>query len=180
MPVILIGPGHMYAIPLARRDRRFKLSIVPVMDLRLASPCHVHYTLVGRVDSWMNSVTAVVSDRVGIPSQLTSVVLGLIMKFRPGLDGIVPELALTHVCSARQSPFLQAFRTMPPQQNRFQVPNVQFRVLIIGRANAGKTTILQRVCNTTEGPKVYRRDPQGQRSEVRTRSWLHPSVSSPS
>ncbi|EDR01097.1 small GTP-binding protein domain [Laccaria bicolor S238N-H82] len=30
-----------------------------------------------------------------------------------------------------------------------------FRVLIIGRANAGKTTILQRVCNTTEQPKIF-------------------------
>ena len=36
------------------------------------------------------------------------------------------------------------------------VPNVQFRVLVLGRANAGKTTILQRVCETTESPKVYR------------------------
>ncbi|KAG8827364.1 hypothetical protein FRC18_009906 [Serendipita sp. 400] len=31
----------------------------------------------------------------------------------------------------------------------------QFRILIIGRANAGKTTILQKVCNTTELPVVY-------------------------
>jgi hypothetical protein len=31
----------------------------------------------------------------------------------------------------------------------------KFRVLIIGRANAGKTTILQRVCNTTEDPEIY-------------------------
>jgi GTPase SAR1 family protein len=30
-----------------------------------------------------------------------------------------------------------------------------FRVLVIGRANAGKTTILQRVCNTTEDPRTY-------------------------
>ncbi|KAG8757323.1 hypothetical protein FRC14_002145 [Serendipita sp. 396] len=30
-----------------------------------------------------------------------------------------------------------------------------FRILIIGRANSGKTTILQRVCNTTENPVVY-------------------------
>ena len=33
----------------------------------------------------------------------------------------------------------------------------RFRVLIIGRANAGKTTILQRVCNTTELPKIFNR-----------------------
>jgi GTPase SAR1 family protein len=31
----------------------------------------------------------------------------------------------------------------------------RFRVLIIGRANAGKTTILQRVCDTTEQPKIF-------------------------
>lgn len=31
----------------------------------------------------------------------------------------------------------------------------QFRILIIGRANAGKTTILQKVCGTTEKPTVY-------------------------
>lgn len=30
-----------------------------------------------------------------------------------------------------------------------------FRVLIMGRSNAGKTTILQRVCNTTELPEVF-------------------------
>jgi stage III sporulation protein SpoIIIAA len=36
------------------------------------------------------------------------------------------------------------------------VPDVQFRVLVLGRANAGKTTILQRVCETTESPKIYR------------------------
>ncbi|KAG1791248.1 uncharacterized protein HD556DRAFT_1445517 [Suillus plorans] len=31
----------------------------------------------------------------------------------------------------------------------------RFRILIIGRANAGKTTILQRVCNTRENPEIY-------------------------
>ena len=34
----------------------------------------------------------------------------------------------------------------------------RFRVLIIGRANAGKTTILQRVCNTTEQPKIFNQE----------------------
>ncbi|KAG1796065.1 uncharacterized protein HD556DRAFT_361391 [Suillus plorans] len=32
---------------------------------------------------------------------------------------------------------------------------VRFRVLILGRANAGKTTILQKVCNTMERPEIY-------------------------
>ncbi|KAJ8589311.1 hypothetical protein M405DRAFT_767902 [Rhizopogon salebrosus TDB-379] len=30
-----------------------------------------------------------------------------------------------------------------------------FRILVVGRANAGKTTLLQRVCNTTEKPKIF-------------------------
>ena len=60
------------------------------------------------------------------------------------------------------------------QQNQFKAPNVQFRVLIIGRANAGKTSILQRVCDTTESPRIYRLDKEGQRSQVRSRSWWRP------
>ena len=46
--------------------------------------------------------------------------------------------------------------TQQPQQSRRRLPNVQFRVLIIGRANAGKTSILQRICETTESPTIYR------------------------
>jgi len=30
-----------------------------------------------------------------------------------------------------------------------------FRILVIGRANAGKTTLLKRVCNTDEEPCIY-------------------------
>ena len=30
-----------------------------------------------------------------------------------------------------------------------------FRILVVGRSNAGKTTLLQRVCNTTELPEIY-------------------------
>jgi len=46
-------------------------------------------------------------------------------------------------------------------------PKVQFRVLIIGRANAGKTTILQRVCDTTKSPTIYRKNSDGERQQVR-------------
>ena len=37
---------------------------------------------------------------------------------------------------------------MDIQEPPRRIPNIRFRVLIIGRANAGKTSILQRVCNT--------------------------------
>ena len=45
---------------------------------------------------------------------------------------------------------------MPTQQARRRIPEFQFRVLIIGRANAGKTSILQRICETTNSPIIYR------------------------
>jgi len=38
---------------------------------------------------------------------------------------------------------------LAPMDTQPRIPEMQFRVLIIGRANAGKTSILQRVCNTT-------------------------------
>ncbi len=53
------------------------------------------------------------------------------------------------------------------EQSRRRIPEIQFRVLIIGRANAGKTTILQRVCDTTQSPTIYRRNRDGKREEVR-------------
>ncbi|KAH9014508.1 hypothetical protein EDB84DRAFT_1423620, partial [Lactarius hengduanensis] len=45
---------------------------------------------------------------------------------------------------------------MNSQQPLRRIPEVQFRVLIIGRANAGKTSILKRICETTESPIIYR------------------------
>ena len=53
-----------------------------------------------------------------------------------------------------------------------RIPDVRFRVLIIGRANAGKTSILQRVCDTTESPVIYRSRGRGTQSQVCARSQL--------
>ncbi|KAN0140823.1 hypothetical protein V8E53_001267 [Lactarius tabidus] len=47
---------------------------------------------------------------------------------------------------------------MHTTQTRRRLPKIQFRVLVVGRANAGKTSILQRVCETTESPTIYRGD----------------------
>ncbi|KAG6332251.1 hypothetical protein ID866_6838 [Astraeus odoratus] len=45
---------------------------------------------------------------------------------------------------------------MDPERIRKQFERIgRFRILVIGRANAGKTTILQRVCNTTDLPEVF-------------------------
>ena len=52
-------------------------------------------------------------------------------------------------------------------QTSRRIPDLQFRVLILGRANSGKTSILQRVCDTTWSPTIYRRGDYGQMEEVR-------------
>jgi len=41
----------------------------------------------------------------------------------------------------------------------------QFRVLIIGKANAGKTTILRKVCNAKPDAKPVIYDPEGKKVE---------------
>ncbi|KAF8258554.1 hypothetical protein EI94DRAFT_1754288 [Lactarius quietus] len=45
---------------------------------------------------------------------------------------------------------------MGTEQTLRQIPKFEFRVLVVGRANAGKTSILQQVCETTESPTIYR------------------------
>jgi hypothetical protein len=56
---------------------------------------------------------------------------------------------------------------MDAEQILPEAPNyVRFRVLIIGRANAGKTSILQRVCDTTDSPEVYSVGKSGARNLV--------------
>ena len=67
---------------------------------------------------------------------------------------------------------------MSTAQTRRRIPNIQFRVLVIGRANAGKTSILQRVCDTTESPTIYRRGEHGEWEEVRG-LILHANMISP-
>ncbi len=66
----------------------------------------------------------------------------------------------------------------PMDTKQRRLPKIQFRVLIIGRANAGKTTILQRVCDTTESPTIYRRNIDGEREQVRPGSLTILPVSS--
>jgi predicted GTPase len=41
-----------------------------------------------------------------------------------------------------------------PRREKLQEKCKKFRILIIGRANAGKSTILKRICDTTEEPEI--------------------------
>ncbi|KIK19138.1 hypothetical protein PISMIDRAFT_108285 [Pisolithus microcarpus 441] len=45
---------------------------------------------------------------------------------------------------------------MDPAKAKKHIDRIRrFRILVMGRANAGKTTILQRVCNTTDEPEIF-------------------------
>lgn len=45
---------------------------------------------------------------------------------------------------------------MDPEKAKKYLENIEkFRILVIGRGNAGKTTILQRVCNSVDEPDVF-------------------------
>jgi GTP-binding protein EngB required for normal cell division len=60
---------------------------------------------------------------------------------------------------------MAALQNIPPLPHNFK-----FRVLVLGRANSGKTSILQNVCYTTDSPEIYRLGPGGIRERVRYRS----------
>ena len=69
--------------------------------------------------------------------------------------------------------FLNPIASMDTEQTRRRIPNFQFRVLIIGRANAGKTSILQRVCETTQSPTIYRGNEEVRGPSFCLRIWSH-------
>ncbi|KAI6037899.1 hypothetical protein EDC04DRAFT_2604439 [Pisolithus marmoratus] len=48
-----------------------------------------------------------------------------------------------------------AYRLDSKMANEYLKKIKRFRILVMGRANAGKTTILQRVCNATDKPEIF-------------------------
>ncbi|KAI6143898.1 hypothetical protein BKA82DRAFT_4178705 [Pisolithus tinctorius] len=55
---------------------------------------------------------------------------------------------------------------LDPTEAKRQIDRIpRFRILIMGRANAGKTTVLQRVCNTTDQPAIF--DGNGEKVDTR-------------
>jgi len=65
------------------------------------------------------------------------------------------------------APTVPMITTDPEEAAKLRAKYTHFRILVIGRANAGKTTLLKRVCNTKEDP-VY--------SKVRYQLRLIPSL----
>jgi len=50
------------------------------------------------------------------------------------------------------APTVSTITTNPEEAAKLRAKYTHFRILVIGRANAGKTTLLKRVCNTMEDP----------------------------
>src|SRR5258708_5818701 len=46
-------------------------------------------------------------------------------------------------------------RIGPDEAAKLRAKYTRFRILVIGRANAGKTTLLKQVCNTIEEPSIF-------------------------
>jgi polynucleotide 5'-kinase involved in rRNA processing len=65
--------------------------------------------------------------------------------------------------SLLREPHLQMSASSKSQLTAQEIRNrfTRFRILVIGRANAGKTTILRTVCNTTTEPMIF--DPNGKK-----------------
>ena len=63
----------------------------------------------------------------------------------------------------RSSSYTSQFRqgALTAAQIRAECP--QFRILVIGKANAGKTTILRKVCNAKQDAKPIIYDAEGKR-----------------
>ncbi|KAI5987036.1 hypothetical protein EDD15DRAFT_2372774 [Pisolithus albus] len=67
-----------------------------------------------------------------------------------------PALVAAEATAGEESTSSGAEYHLDPELARKYMANIkQFRILIMGRANAGKTTILQRVCNTTDNPEIF-------------------------
>jgi hypothetical protein len=77
-------------------------------------------------------------------------------KFRSSGVLLLPSVQLRLATTKASSYSFEMADTQRGQRIRNRIP--RFRILIMGRANAGKTTILQRVCKTREAPEVIDRN----------------------
>ncbi|KIK19650.1 hypothetical protein PISMIDRAFT_682841 [Pisolithus microcarpus 441] len=74
-----------------------------------------------------------------------------------GPEGSVDAPVLAHAEEVRSVPSTSRlpYRLDPAKAQEHIDRISRFRILVMGRANAGKTTILQRVCNLTDQPEVF-------------------------
>ena len=68
--------------------------------------------------------------------------------------GVASPLTVAPLSPADLAPTVSTITTDPKEAAKLRAKYTHFRILVIGRANAGKTTLLKRVCNSKEDP-VY-------------------------
>ncbi|KAI6140858.1 hypothetical protein BKA82DRAFT_4207389 [Pisolithus tinctorius] len=97
----------------------------------------------------------------GAPSNSTDALVPALTEAEPTVPRSPEESADTPVpVHTEEVPTVSAsarsrFR-LDPAKAREHIDRIKrFRILVMGRANAGKTTILKRVCNTTDEPEIF-------------------------
>ncbi|KIK21661.1 hypothetical protein PISMIDRAFT_538595 [Pisolithus microcarpus 441] len=73
----------------------------------------------------------------------------------PEGNSTIPGLAHAEEISSASPASGPTYRLDPAKAKEHIDRIPRFRILVMGRANAGKTTILQRVCNTTDQPEIF-------------------------
>ena len=99
-----------------------------------------------------------------------------------GADPLIPSSPLVaEPPTARLSASTVAARPIDPKEAaKLRAKYSRFCILVIGRANAGKTTLLKRVCNTAEDPCIYDKDKNLVRNRLIMRSQSHHFVTNSS
>ena len=76
------------------------------------------------------------------------------------LNSVCLRLSSTHsfpTCQSYNTPLLPAMHKAIDLRSKCR----HFRILVIGRANSRKTTLLKKVCNSVEDPEIF--DPSGKK-----------------
>ncbi|KAI6169225.1 hypothetical protein EDD17DRAFT_1749740 [Pisolithus thermaeus] len=108
---------------------------------------------------------SVAAEATAVGSNLTANVSGPVVAQADAIDKAIPSPRRAYSLDpdkardyTRNKAVLSPRRSysLDPDKARDYMKNIkQFRVLVMGRANAGKTTILQRVCSSTDHPEVF-------------------------
>ncbi|KAJ7226422.1 GTP-binding protein [Mycena rebaudengoi] len=81
---------------------------------------------------------------------------------------------IENTANALRDGTLKLFRSVVPLQPRGELEKAinlrrkckHFRILVLGRANAGKTTLLKKVCDSIEDPEIF--NPSGEKIDLAT------------
>ncbi|KAI6105206.1 GTP-binding protein [Pisolithus croceorrhizus] len=116
----------------------------------------------GRIEKWFKSLPLAggsssrrsVQHGVGDLAPTTTEATTAAASYPTGdVASLVP--AQTEAISQATTSSQPAYHLNSKMANEYMKHIKRFRILVMGRANAGKTTILQRVCNSTDKPEIF-------------------------